>query len=288
MILPGRATGSPNLNPARGRRAEAGAFLARSASALRSPLLRRKTSPRSPGSAASTACRSMTASPSTTPSRKPLFASKPTIFMNLVPDLSRRKQGLAQEGRFWKVTHRLGRRLLNSQREGLDREIIALIGPSGRRLPAGAARQRAQGLDAVFVAVLGVDRFAGAKFDGFAGHFHLLPFQAGKMHFDAMTLAVVEGVVLEGIELEGAAEFAIDAHQQVEVELGGDAGRVAIGGVEHVQRLDQIDADDQRRARAQNTAGIAQESRRFVRFEIADGGARKESDPHRRGLRRRR
>ena len=39
MILPGRATGSANFNPASGRRAEAGAFLARSASGFRSPLL---------------------------------------------------------------------------------------------------------------------------------------------------------------------------------------------------------------------------------------------------------
>ena len=118
------------------------------------------------------------------------------------------------------------------------------------------------------------------------GHLHLLPLQAGKVHFDAVALAVVEGVVLEGVELEGAAQFAIDAHQQIEIELGGDAGRVVIGGVEHLYRLDQIDADDQRRARAQDAAGIAQERRRFVRLEIADGGARKEANPHGRGLRR--
>ena len=51
MILPGRATGSANFNPASGRRAEAGAFLARSASGFRSPLPRRSTSPRSVGHA---------------------------------------------------------------------------------------------------------------------------------------------------------------------------------------------------------------------------------------------
>ena len=49
MILPGRATGSANFKPASGRRAEAGAFLARSASGARSPLLRRRNSPRSAG-----------------------------------------------------------------------------------------------------------------------------------------------------------------------------------------------------------------------------------------------
>ena len=39
MILPGLATGNPYFNPASGRRAAAGARLARSASDFRSPLL---------------------------------------------------------------------------------------------------------------------------------------------------------------------------------------------------------------------------------------------------------
>ena len=42
--------------------------------------------------------------------------------------------------------------------------------------------------------------------------------------------------------------------EQIEIELGGDAGRVVIGGVEHLDRLDQIDADDQRRAGARECA----------------------------------
>ena len=131
-----------------------------------------------------------------------------------------------------------------------------------------------------------MDRLAGAEVDGFAGHLNVLPLQAGKVHFDAVTLAVVDGVVLEGVELEGAAQFAVDTHQQIKVELRGDARRVVVGSIEHFHRLDQIGADDQRRARAQDAGGIAQEGRRFVRLEIADGGARKESDPHRRRLRR--
>src|SRR5450759_4966601 len=108
------------------------------------------------------------------------------------------------------------------------------------------------------------------------------------MHFDAMTLAVVEGVMLETVELESGADLAIDAHQQIEIELGGDALGVVIGGVENVRRLDQIGADDQRRARPKNMRGIAQELRRLKRLEIADGGAREKSDAHRRrlGLRR--
>ena len=39
------------------------------------------------------------------------------------------------------------------------------------------------------------------------------------MHLDARALAVVEGVVLEACEVEIAAELAVDARQQVEIEL---------------------------------------------------------------------
>ena len=84
--------------------------------------------------------------------------------------------------------------------------------------PAGAARQRAEGFERVLVAVLGVDRLAGAEFDRAAGHPHLLALLAGEMHLDAMALGIVEGVVAEAVEVEIAAELAVDARQQVEVE----------------------------------------------------------------------
>jgi hypothetical protein len=83
------------------------------------------------------------------------------------------------------------------QGESLDGEVAAFVGPQRRRQPAHAARQRTQLLGAVFVAVLGVDGFAGAEFDGLAGHFHLLPLRARQVHLDAMPLAVVEGMMLE-------------------------------------------------------------------------------------------
>ena len=37
--------------------------------------------------------------------------------------------------------------------------------------------------------------------------------QAGEMHLDAVALAIVEGVVLEAVELEVAAELAVDARR---------------------------------------------------------------------------
>ncbi len=43
---------------------------------------------------------------------------------------------------------------------------------------------------------------AGAEVETFAGNFHLLPLQAGKVHFDAVALTVVESVMLESVEIE--------------------------------------------------------------------------------------
>ena len=48
------------------------------------------------------------------------------------------------------------------------------VGPDRERRPAGAARQRAEGLERIFVAVLGVDGLAGAEFDHCAAHRDLL------------------------------------------------------------------------------------------------------------------
>ena len=109
---------------------------------------------------------------------------------------------------------------------------------------------------------------------------------AGQMHLDAVALAVVEGVVLEACEIEIAAEFAVDAREQVEIELRGDAGGIVVGGVEHFGVLHQVDADDQRRAAPEHARGMAQERRRLVRLEIADGRAREKADARGRGLRR--
>ena len=114
----------------------------------------------------------------------------------------------------------------------------------------------------VFVAVLGVDGLAGAEFDHAARHPHLLPLLAGEMHLDAVALGIVEGVMAEACEIEVAVELAIDAREQVEIELRRDAGGVVIGGVEDAGVLHQVDADDQRRAAPEHAPGVAQERRR--------------------------
>ena len=93
--------------------------------------------------------------------------------------------------------------------------------------------------------------------------------------------------MLEGGKIEIGAELAIDARQQIEIEFRGHAFGIVVGGTENLGVLDQIDADDEDRARAQRVGGMAQEFRRFMRLEIADGRARKEADPRQRRDRRR-
>src|ERR1700685_4339815 len=103
------------------------------------------------------------------------------------------------------------------------------------------------------------------------------------MHLDPVMRAVVEGVMLEGVEIEIGAELAVDARQQVEIEFRRDTLGVIVGVVENFRILDQIDADDEYRLFAKHRAGMAEEFARLVRLEIADGRSRKEPDPRQRG-----
>src|SRR6185437_6135648 len=113
-------------------------------------------------------------------------------------------------------------------------------------------RERAQRFRTVFIAVFGVDRFTGTKFDRLARNANLLPFQAGKMHFNAMTLSVEKCVMFECIELECPTQLAIDPCQQIEIELSRDALRVVVRGIKYLGRFYEVDTDDDRRAAPQN------------------------------------
>src|SRR6185436_16270692 len=134
------------------------------------------------------------------------------------------------------------------EREGLDEEIFVRICPRPCGQPAYATRKRAEGFDAVFVTALGIDRFTGYP--------HLLTFQAGEVHLDTVSFTIVKCVVLEHVELEIAAELAIDAREQVKIEFCRHAFGVIVRSVEHLGRLDQVYTDDKCRAFSQNICGI--------------------------------
>ena len=72
-------------------------------------------------------------------------------------------------------------------------------------------------------------RSPAPKLEPAAQDAHRLPARAPQVHLDAALARIVDRLVLEGAEVEGAGQLAVDAGQQVEVEGGGDALRVVVG-----------------------------------------------------------
>ena len=102
--------------------------------------------------------------------------------------------------------------------QSADGKITAGIGPAFFHCPARTTRQGGKGLTTVLVAVLGVNGFTRPEVEGCTADFYLLTLGGGEMHFDAAFLAIVEGMMLELIELEITTQLTIDAAQQIEIE----------------------------------------------------------------------
>src|SRR5437660_1410507 len=81
-------------------------------------------------------------------------------------------------------------------------------------------------------------------------------------------LRIIEGAVLEPLKIEIGTELALDAREQVEIELCREAGFVIVGGMKDARLLHQIDTDDQSCAASQHAPGMAQEFAGFLRLEI--------------------
>src|SRR3546814_6968378 len=89
----------------------------------------------------------------------------------------------------------------------------------------------------VLVAVLDLHRLACIKVEAPPFDGHILRTAADQEGLDAAGLAQVRGAVLEGIEIEVAADVAIEPRQQVERDRRGDAGRVVVRGLDDRGRL---------------------------------------------------
>jgi hypothetical protein len=98
------------------------------------------------------------------------------------------------------------------------------------------------------------------------------------MHFDAAFVRIPERVMMESAFIEVGAEFAIDAREEIQVELCRDTGAIVIGRAQHVLILDEIGAKQECRVRAQQCARFAQKFQAALRTEIADRGSREETD----------
>ena len=75
-----------------------------------------------------------------------------------------------------------------------------------------------------------------------------------------------------------AVELAVDSLEQVEVELGGDAFGIVVGGEQPLDRLHPVHPDQQLRAGAEQRAELPQQIGRAPRHEIADGRAGEEAE----------
>src|SRR5689334_8588170 len=84
--------------------------------------------------------------------------------------------------------------------------------------------------------------------------------------------------MLKARQIELAAELAIDALQQVEIEAGRHALCVVVGGLEAPRILVEVDAGDQSRAGAEDAGEMRQKAASVRRIEVADRGARKEAE----------
>src|SRR5690606_13040695 len=97
------------------------------------------------------------------------------------------------------------------------------------------------------------------------------------LRFPYTTVFRSEGAVAEAGGLDGGVQLATDAAQQIEIESGGDAGAVVVGGLQALAVLEQVDTDQQAAAIRQQAAQVAQEVQCLMRLEVADAGAREES-----------
>ena len=110
---------------------------------------------------------------------------------------------------------------------------------------AGAARQGVEASEGELVGVLGVDRLAGHEGKSRRPRARGLKFSSLQAHFNAAFLPIPRRLVRERLQRNVAAEFAVDAGQQVEVERRGDACSVIVSRDQRLAVLGHIDPDDE-------------------------------------------
>src|SRR5437879_61496 len=97
----------------------------------------------------------------------------------------------------------------------VDAEQPLFVGPDRAGIETGAAGHLAEGLDGVFVAVLGMHRLTDREIETLAAQRHALALEADQIHFDAVGAWVVRRVMRKGIGIEVRAQLAIGARQEV-------------------------------------------------------------------------
>ena len=121
------------------------------------------------------------------------------------------------------------------------------------------------------------DRLVGGKGNRTSIDQHGLRDDTDEIGFDALGLTVVDRAMAKLLQIEVAAEFAIEPRQQIQGESRGDTGGVVIGGFDHFRVFLQINANQGGAVGAHFASHLRQQGNRFGLGKIADGGTRKEN-----------
>ncbi len=127
---------------------------------------------------------------------------------------------------------------------------------------------------------LGAHLLAGVEVHGQVQRAHERGVLAARAqaHLDPLVLAVEQGDVVEVLGVEVGVQLAVEHAQHVAVELGGDALRVVVGGLEHLRVLDQVGAHQQVVLGAEQAGDLAQHAPAAAGREVADRAAEERHD----------
>jgi glycerol-3-phosphate O-acyltransferase len=123
------------------------------------------------------------------------------------------------------------------------REAAPVVLPNARPGEAGLLQQRREAVGRPLVRILGVDALAGGEAARLPGQPHLEVAARLQVHLDAARRGVEEGDMPPVGDIEVGRQQAVHVAQHVQVEGGGDAERVVVGGLQCGLVLDQVDAD---------------------------------------------
>ena len=91
---------------------------------------------------------------------------------------------------------------------------------------------------------------------------------------------IPQGEVIERVDVEVRPDLAVEHVQHVAGELGGDPVRVVVGGDETVDRLHQVDAEQQPARLGQLLGEHRQERPALLDVQVADGRAEEGDQGH--------
>ena len=156
----------------------------------------------------------------------------------------------------------------------LKAKQLLAIRPGFFLLEARTIGQVLEHLRRVLVRVLGVDRFPFGEPNGQAGggDRDFLDRPADQVHLDPAEVRAIAGLMLEPVEVEPAAQFAVDSFQEVEVEPGGHPLGVVVGGFEEARVLVEVGAEEQAVRRVHVPGQHREQLDGLVDLVVADAG----------------